>query len=104
MNNDRILIRVNGKSLVAVWDDGSVIGGLEPSNLVEIVKSNLNCTEQNKKVDEGKCVYGLDNTTDPNNYLYYSGIMWRVLGVYKIDNKEVAKLISNDNVVWEISA
>ena len=85
MNNDRILIRVNGKSLVAVWDDGSVIGGLEPSNLVEIVKSNLNCTEQ-------------------NNYLYYSGIMWRVLGVYKIDNKEVAKLISNDNVVWEISA
>ena len=23
---------------------------------------------------------------------------------YKIDNKEVAKLISNDNVVWEISA
>ena len=104
MNNDRILIRVNGKSLVAVWDDGSVIGGLEPSNLVEIVKSNLNCTEQNKKVDEGKCVYGLDNTTDPNNYLSYSGIMWRVLGVYKIDNKEVAKLISNDNVVWEISA
>lgn len=104
MNNDRILIRVNGKSLVAVWDDGSVIGGLEPSNLVEIVKSNLNCTEQNKKVDEGKCVYGLDNTTDSNNYLYYSGIMWRVLGVYKIDNKEVAKLISNDNVVWEISA
>lgn len=104
MNNDRILIRVNGKSLVAVWDDGSVIGGLEPSNLVEIVKSNLNCTEQNKKVDEGKCVYGLDNMTDPNNYLYYSGIMWRVLGVYKIDNKEVAKLISNDNVVWEISA
>ena len=104
MNNDRILIRVNGKGLVAVWDDGSVIGGLEPSNLVEIVKSNLNCTEQNKKVDEGKCVYGLDNTTDPNNYLYYSGIMWRVLGVYKIDNKEVAKLISNDNVVWEISA
>ena len=54
MNNDRILIRVNGKSLVAVWDDGSVIGGLEPSNLVEIVKSNLNCTEQNKKVDEEK--------------------------------------------------
>lgn len=104
MNNDRILIRVNGKSLVAVWDDGSVIGGLEPSNLVEIVKSNLNCTEQNKKVDEGKCVYSLDNMTDPNNYLYYSGIMWRVLGVYKIDNKEVAKLISNDNVVWEISA
>lgn len=104
MNNDRILIRVNGKSLVAVWDDGSVIGGLDPSNLVEIVKSNLNCTEQNKKVDEGKCAYGLDNTTDPNNYLYYSGIMWRVLGVYKIDNKEVAKLISNDNVVWEISA
>ena len=49
-------------------------------------------------------MYGLDNTSDPNNYLYYSGIMWRVLGVYKIDNKEVAKLISNDNVVWEISA
>lgn len=103
MNNDRILIRANGKSIIAVWDDGSS-GSLDPKNLVEIVKTDLNCTTANNKVEEGKCIYGLDNTTDPKNYLYYSGVMWRVLGVYKIDNKEVAKLISNDNVVWEISA
>ena len=104
MNNDRILLRVNGKAVVAVWDDGTLAGNIDPKNLVEIVKTNLNCTEANNKVALGQCMYGLDDTTDPNNYLYYSGVMWRVLGVYKIDNKEVAKLISNDNVVWEISA
>ena len=50
------------------------------------------------------CVYCVKNecNDDPNNYLYYSGIMWRVIGVYKIDGKEVAKMITDDTVVWEI--
>ena len=79
---------------------------VDPKELVPIIKKMLDCTDDNKKVENGKCVYSLEEDgqkeDDPNNYLYYSGIMWRVLGVYKIDGKEVAKMISDDGVTWEV--
>ena len=33
-----------------------------------------------------------------DNYLEYNGIMWRVIGVYKLDGEYVTKIITNDTV------
>ena len=77
-----------------MWD--GVLGSTSSEVLVELVKDNLDCdviTEANP------CLYTGD---DVDNYLWYSGIMWRVMGVYKIDNKEVVKMITDDNVSFEV--
>jgi len=94
LNNVNILVKQNVFSVVAVWD--GVLGSTSSEVLVELVKDNLDCdviTEANP------CLYTGD---DVDNYLWYSGIMWRVMGVYKIDNKEVVKMITDDNVSFEV--
>lgn len=96
LNEKNILIKISVKSITAVWEGTLTIS--DATGLIDTIKDKLNCTS----VTESKpCMYKKDN---PDNYLYYSGIMWRILGVYSIDGKEVAKLISDDNVTWEISA
>ena len=106
LNNEEILIRVTGNGVIAIWKSDDSVTNVDPKELVPIIKKMLDCTDENKKVENGKCVYSLEEDgqkeDDPNNYLYYSGIMWRVLGVYKIDGKEVAKMISDDGVTWEV--
>lgn len=106
LNNEEILIRVTGNGVIAIWKSDDSVTNVDPKELVPIIKKMLDCTDDNKKVENGKCVYSLEEDgqkeDDPNNYLNYSGIMWRVLGVYKIDGKEVAKMISDDGVTWEV--
>lgn len=96
MNNENILIQVVNKSIKAIWN-GSLKSG-ETKVLIETVKKTLSCTSV---TPDNPCLYTGEN---PNNYIFYSGIMWRVIGVYNISGKEVAKLITDDNVTWEISA
>ncbi len=95
LNEHKILIKRTGNSIVAVWDGTE--GSSSEKELVDDVKERLECdviTESNP------CLYPKDSV---NNYLYYSGVMWRILGVYKIDGTEVVKMVTDDNVVWEVT-
>jgi len=96
LNNDTILIKRNGKKVIAVWE--GLIGSSDSKELVTYVKDKLGCSDIS---EANPCLY---NSNNDNNYLYYSGVMWRVMGVYNIDGKETVKLITDDNVVWEVSA
>ncbi len=100
LNNKQILVKITNETYIAIWEGEQ--GNTTDKDLVETVKSDLGCTDED--VENMNCVYCVKNecNDDPNNYLYYSGIMWRVIGVYKIDGKEVAKMITDDTVVWEI--
>ena len=96
LNNVRILIKRTGKTIIAIWDGKE--GSSTNEELVESVKDKLDCptiTESEPCLFTGK---------NPDNYLYYSGVMWRILGIYKIDNQEVVKMVTDDNVVWEVTA
>lgn len=96
LNNERILIKKNGNGVIAIWNGNE--GSSTDKELVEAIKDKLNC----EVVTESEpCLFTGEN---PDNYLYYSGIMWRVMGVYKIDGKEVVKMVTDDNVIWEINA
>lgn len=93
LNNTKIIIRKVDNSVIAVWNGEEASTSNE--NIVESVKTKLGCST----VDiNNPCLYEGSN---PDNYLYYSGIMWRIIGVYNIDDKEVVKMITNDNVVWD---
>lgn len=96
LNNEKILIKKTGKTIIAIWNGKE--GSSSSEELVDSIKDKLHCeeiTESNPCLFEG---------TNPDNYLYYSGIMWRIIGIYKIDGKEVVKMITDDNVVWETNA
>ncbi len=96
LNDKPILIKRKGNSYVAIWDGKE--GSSSEKELVKDVKERLECTEA---TPEKPCLYPKDSV---NNYLYYSGIMWRILGVYNIDGIEVVKMITDDNVVWELKS
>ena len=102
LNNKQILVKITNETYIAIWEGAQ--GNTTDKDLVETVKSDLGCSDED--VENMNCVYCVKNecAEDPNNYLYYSGIMWRVIGVYKIDGKEVAKMITDDTVVWETNA
>ncbi len=93
LNNEKILIKRNGSGVIAIWNGTE--GSSSDKELVDAIKEKLNCGEITEKKP---CLFTGDN---PDNYLYYSGIMWRVMGIYKIDGKEVVKMVTDDNVVWE---
>ncbi len=96
LNEKKILIKVSVKSITAVWE--GTLSVSDATALIDTIKGKLSCSSITAS---SPCLYKGNN---PDNYLYYSGIMWRILGVYSIDGKEVAKLITDDNVTWEISA
>lgn len=93
LNEERILIKVTGNSVIAIWNGEE--GSTTDKDLVDSVKDDLKC---GTITESEPCLYTGDN---PNNYLYYSGIMWRIIGIYKIDGKEVLKMVTDDNVVWD---
>lgn len=96
LNNKRILIKRTGKTIIAVWEGKE--GSSTSEELVGAIKDQLQCEE----ITESKpCLY---TGTNPDNYLYYSGVMWRIIGIYKIDGKEVVKMVTDDNVIWETNA
>ncbi len=118
LNNKQILVKITNETYIAIWEGAQ--GNTTDKDLVETVREDLGCDDED--VENMLCVYCIGNNKninmdadkrdkrkcngDPNNYLYYSGIMWRVIGVYKITNKdgkevEVAKMITDDTVVWE---
>lgn len=102
LNNQKILVKVMNDNYIAIWEGEQGITG--DKDLIDKVKEDLDCTDE--MVDNMECVYCYNNSNcdDPNNYLYYSGMMWRVMGVYRIDGKEVAKMITDDTVTWETNA
>ncbi len=93
MNDERILIKVTGKAYIAVWNGEE--GSTSEKDLVDDVKEKLEC---GTITADNPCLYTGEN---PNNYLYYSGIMWRIVGVYNIDGKEIIKMITDDTITWE---
>ena len=93
LNDERILIKVSGKSVIAIWNGTE--GSTSDKDLIENIKDDLKCKEI---TESSPCLYTGNN---PNNYLYYSGIMWRIMGIYKIDQKEVIKMVTDDNVIWD---
>jgi len=96
LNNEKILIKKTGKTLIAIWNGKE--GSSSSEEIVDTIKDKLECdviTESEPCLFEGE---------NPNNYLYYGGVMWRILGIYKIDGKEIVKMITDDNVVWETNA
>lgn len=93
LNNEKILIKRNGNTIIAIWDGKE--GSSTSEELIDSIKDKLQCEE----ITESKpCLFEGNN---PDNYLYYSGVMWRILGIYKIDGKEIVKMVTDDNVVWE---
>lgn len=99
MNEEKILVRKVNDNYLSIWDGETGMSG--DKDLVDTVKEKLGCTDT--MVNNMECVFCYNNSTcdNPDNYLYYSGVMWRVLGVYNIDGEQVAKMITDDTVVWE---
>lgn len=95
LNEEEILITGNNKKYVAIWQG---ITDYRDDEIVNIVKNDENCKTSN---GNGTTIYCLYDGENPDNYLYESGIMWRILGVYVVDGREVVKLVSDDTVVWE---
>lgn len=89
MNNFTILIRIKNNNIISIWQGET--GGSTDKDLVNAVLTELNCTPS----ASSPCLYPANAT---NNYLSYSGIMWRILGVYVIDGTPVVKLITNDTI------
>lgn len=96
LNNEKILIKRNGNTVIAIWDGRE--GSSTSQELINAIKDKLQCSTV---TESNPCLFTGSN---PDNYLYYSGIMWRVIGIYKIDGKEVVKMVTDDNVVWETNA
>ena len=93
LNEEKILIKVTGNSVIAIWDGQE--GSTTDKDLIDSVKDKLKC---DIITESEPCLYTGNN---PNNYLYYSGVMWRIIGIYKIDGIEVLKMVTDDNVVWD---
>ena len=93
INNTDIVIKTKGSSYVAIWDGTVSINTSD--DLIEIIKNELNCPEITESTP---CLYP---KTATNNYLYDNGIMWRILGIYKIENKELVKMITDNTITWE---
>ena len=93
LNNERILIKRTGSTVIAIWNGKE--GSSTSEELIDSIKDKLQCTEI---TESNPCLFKGNN---PDNYLYYSGVMWRIIGIYKIDGKEVVKMITDDTVVWE---
>lgn len=60
LNNEEILIRVTGNGVIAIWKSDDSVTNVDPKELVPIIKKMLDCTDDNKKVENGKCVYSLE--------------------------------------------
>lgn len=56
------------------------------------------CTDV--KTNGTKCLVTGDTK---NNYLKYSGVMWRVMGVYNVDGVQYVKIINDDNIEMDIN-
>lgn len=59
------------------------------SDRTKLVKKNSASEEVNACL-----IYGLED----NNYLYYGDVYFRVMGLYKLDGKLYAKVITDDNI------
>ena len=93
LNNVKILVKKEVSTIIAIWD--GKLGSSSSSELVDQIIEDLHCeniTESNP------CLYV---GSDPDNYLWYSGVMWRIMGVYKIDGVLVVKMITDDNISFE---
>lgn len=104
LNDVPILLKPSGSSIIAIWNGNDAT--TTSVELVNAIKEKLDCSQLS---ETNPCLFGKDekdptSKTNPNNYLYNNGIMWRILGIYKIDGYEVAKMITDDTVVWEIDA
>jgi prepilin-type N-terminal cleavage/methylation domain-containing protein len=87
MNDIIILLRNNNNIIASIWQ--GTLGLTLDRDLVTTILDELNCTP----TATSPCLYSGDSM---NNYLDYSGVMWRILGVYVIDGEQVVKLITND--------
>ena len=93
LNQVEILVKKEVNTIIAIWD--GELGSSTSSELVDKIIEDLHCeniTESNP------CLYIGSN---PNNYLWYSGVMWRIMGVYKINGVLVVKMITDDNITFE---
>ncbi len=89
MNNFTILIKNTNNNVNVTWQ--GLQGAATSRILVNAVLAKLNCTP----TSTSPCLYPEDAM---DNYLTYSKITWRILGVYRIGSEDVVKLITNDTI------
>ena len=97
-------LSTNGDTIVnAVCDrfeSGEFIGmfGTDPSDTCKCDKT----TSPTKLIDKNgtRVSACLVSGQEKNNYLLYDGVMWRVMGLYDLDNSGdiVSKMITDDNI------
>ncbi len=94
INNTELLLKKNNTDVVAVWN--GQIASTSSRDIIDTVKEALSCPAT--VTASSPCLYPADAT---NNYIYISGVMWRIVGIYNIDSTEVVKLITDDTITWE---
>ena len=112
MNNEKVVIRKKAIGVVAEFGGSSTETIIEGDTLVEQVcdsfKQGIN-TGKWGPADSDTCECKYDNKVsaciiagaDPNNWLKYDGVEWRVLGLYDIHNDGTrlsAKMITHQTV------
>lgn len=125
-NINEIPIRIIKKNDTynALWDES--LAGQEVNELMKLICDKLEKNKSknlttNENGESCGCTYEIDETTqkwnpdtielspntssfcyfkeeDPKNWLYYSGIDFRVIGIEKEENNYFVKLITDDNI------
>ncbi len=65
----------------------------EPVKIVKATKNGNQIVKSNEEVN-ACLIYG----DVENNYFTYNNVLWRVMGVYKVDGEIIAKIITQDTV------
>lgn len=119
INDTPIVIKPSGTSIVAIWNGSE--NSSESKDLITAVKNtyckngswtaypngdyDFCCAKTGDSytpIPTGStCLIKNDEATNSGNYLWESGIMWRLMGIYNLDGKEVVKMVSDDTVTWE---
>lgn len=98
------ILSTNGDTMVnavcARFQSGEFVG-MFGTNTTDTCKCD-NITNPTKLVDKNgtRVSACLVSGQEKNNYLLYDGVMWRVMGLYDLDNNGdiVAKMITDDNI------
>lgn len=127
INDTPIIIKPSGSSIVAIWNGNA--SSTDSKELVTALKNTYCkndkwtaypdyealdgstvsydfCCEKNgsnwKSIPTGStCLIKNDEATGSGNYLWDSGIMWRLIGIYNLDGTETVKMVTDDTVTWE---
>lgn len=127
INDTPIVIKPSGASIVAIWNGNA--SSSESKELVAALKNtyckngkwtaypdytadngttvsyDFCCTKNGSSwatIPTGStCLIKNDEVSGSGNYLWDSGIMWRLIGIYNLEGRETVKMVTDDTVTWE---